>query len=437
MKIVTLLGMVAAALLASSCLLGGYTVGGTITGLRGSGLVLRNSSGKYAAVSANGVFTFPTSVANGDLYSVTVKTQPSYPTQICTVNNGSGTIAKANVTTVLVSCTQAGRFAYVANRLANSISAFSIDANTGTLTPLAGSPFASTGASPMTLTVDSSGTFLYVVNNDSNSVSIFAINDTTGILTLSRGAVVVGNKPIGVTVDPTNRFLYVANSVDNTVSAFDVAMGVATPIAGSPFFAGYGPTALQAAPNGKFLYVTNFAVGGVTVMAIDANTGALSNVPGTPFSAGAGAVSVAIDSTGSFAYVANETAGSLSAYTINSTSGALTAVSGSPLSAGSSAESVVVNPAGTFLYAANVTSVNQVASYAITPLSGTLTLGTSVNTGILPIALAVDPAGTFLYVTNLNSNSISVFSIDATGALAGAAGSPFAVGAGARSIAID
>jgi len=119
-----------------------YSVGGTLTGLTGSGLQLQDNSGNNLPLNSNGGFAFSGSLQNGDAYSVTVSRQPSNPTQSCTVRNGSGTIDRANVTNVIVSCTQTGRFAFVANQLSNDISAFAIDAANGALAPIAGSPFA-------------------------------------------------------------------------------------------------------------------------------------------------------------------------------------------------------------------------------------------------------------------------------------------------------
>jgi len=79
-----------------------YTIGGTVTGLVGTGLVLSNSSSTMNA--ANGPFTFPVDLANGSDYSLRIATQPTNPVQICTVSNGSGTIDGANVTDIAVSC---------------------------------------------------------------------------------------------------------------------------------------------------------------------------------------------------------------------------------------------------------------------------------------------------------------------------------------------
>lgn len=80
-----------------------YTVGGSVTGLVGAGLVLEDNGGDALTVSAGGTFVFSSSLANGAAYSVAVQTQPSGET--CSVSGGSGTVSSANVTDVLVDCT--------------------------------------------------------------------------------------------------------------------------------------------------------------------------------------------------------------------------------------------------------------------------------------------------------------------------------------------
>ena len=82
-----------------------YTVGGVVTGLNGSGLILQNNGGSTLAVSVPGAFTFAAGLSSGAAYAVTVATQPSSPTQTCVVANGSGAVGAANVTTVAVDCT--------------------------------------------------------------------------------------------------------------------------------------------------------------------------------------------------------------------------------------------------------------------------------------------------------------------------------------------
>jgi hypothetical protein len=82
-----------------------YTVGGVVTGLSGSGLILQNNGGDNVAVSSSGAYTFANALRNGAAYSVTVASQPAAPAQNCVVTNGSGTISGANVVNVTVVCT--------------------------------------------------------------------------------------------------------------------------------------------------------------------------------------------------------------------------------------------------------------------------------------------------------------------------------------------
>jgi hypothetical protein len=89
-----------------TCTTNTYAVGGTVTGLTGSGLVLQDNAGDDFAVSANATsFTFATPVASGATYNVTVKTQPTGPAQTCVVSSASGTIGSAAATSAVVTCT--------------------------------------------------------------------------------------------------------------------------------------------------------------------------------------------------------------------------------------------------------------------------------------------------------------------------------------------
>lgn len=81
-----------------------YTVGATVVGLLGSGLVLQDNAGDNATISADGAFTFAASVASGALYAVTILTQPSLPTQTCTLGGAMGNVVAADVASVTVNC---------------------------------------------------------------------------------------------------------------------------------------------------------------------------------------------------------------------------------------------------------------------------------------------------------------------------------------------
>ncbi len=82
-----------------------YTVGGKVSGLAGTGLVLQNNSSATLSVVANATsFVFPDALTSGTGYAVSVMTQPSNPVQSCAVSAGSGTV-NANIGSVMVTCT--------------------------------------------------------------------------------------------------------------------------------------------------------------------------------------------------------------------------------------------------------------------------------------------------------------------------------------------
>jgi parallel beta-helix repeat protein len=87
-----------------TCVTNTYTIGGTVAGMIGSGLVLRNNGGDTLLINGNGAFTFATALPDLSAYNVTKMADPSDPLQVCTVSNGSGVLAGANVTTVQVDC---------------------------------------------------------------------------------------------------------------------------------------------------------------------------------------------------------------------------------------------------------------------------------------------------------------------------------------------
>ena len=66
--------------------------------------MLQNNDGDDLAVTADGSFSFAMALADTSTYQVSVSTQPSSPSQTCTVSNGSGILGGATVNNVAVSC---------------------------------------------------------------------------------------------------------------------------------------------------------------------------------------------------------------------------------------------------------------------------------------------------------------------------------------------
>ena len=107
-----------------------FNVGGTITGLTASGLVLANGSDTLDVSAGTSSFTMPAAVAYGSSYAVTVATQPAGLT--CTVSSGTGTISANAVTDIAVSC--AGPPTGVAGRITGLGSAMGLVLNSGAAT---------------------------------------------------------------------------------------------------------------------------------------------------------------------------------------------------------------------------------------------------------------------------------------------------------------
>ena len=106
-----------------------YTLGGTVSGLNGTGLVLANNGSETFPVPVNATsFTVPTLVAFGSTYSITVATQPTGLT--CSVSSGAtGTMPASNVNTVAVVCSDK---AYTLGGTINGLSSAGLVLTNGT-----------------------------------------------------------------------------------------------------------------------------------------------------------------------------------------------------------------------------------------------------------------------------------------------------------------
>ncbi len=85
-----------------------HTLGGTVSGLTGTGLVLEDGHFNRFTPIGNGPFTFNLRYQPNTTYDVQVVAQPSNPIQTCSVTDGKGTIT-ADVTKVAVNCVTPGQ----------------------------------------------------------------------------------------------------------------------------------------------------------------------------------------------------------------------------------------------------------------------------------------------------------------------------------------
>ena len=86
-----------------NCVAGGFTIGGSISGLSASGLVLLNNGDDATPIAANATqFVMKSPITDGGSYSITVKTPPGGET--CQISQGSGTNITTNIDSVVISC---------------------------------------------------------------------------------------------------------------------------------------------------------------------------------------------------------------------------------------------------------------------------------------------------------------------------------------------
>ncbi len=118
--------------------------------------------------------------------------------------------------------------------LAGTVSVYDV-ASDGTLTPIAGSPFADFQTAPCWVAISHDGDELYAVNTGSSSISAYGIA-SNGALSLAGSTPLRGSglKAFDAGIDPTDSFLYVVDSGVAKISAFAIDGTSVTELSSSP-----------------------------------------------------------------------------------------------------------------------------------------------------------------------------------------------------------
>ncbi len=458
-----------------------YTVGGTVTGLAGSGLVLQNGGGDNLPISASGAFTFATRMPSGTSYAVIVKSSPTSPRQLCKVANGAGTIVATDVTNVTVTCENGFTVGGTVSGLQGSglVLQVVVPAGRGNPGHTVGPPLQITSNGPFTfdiLSTQSDGSKLAVfisgypaspfqsclihnaaINIQAANVT-YTVDATSGALAAVGTPVATGMSPHAIVGTQDRTYVFVGNEGSNDISAFAVnfASGALTPVPGSPFAAGTDPKALAIKANyyGTYLYVANAGSDTVSAFAVDTSSGSLTPLSPATFAAGKGPSSIAVDPTGGFLYVANSGGSNdVSAFSVDPATGILTPVAGSPFPAGANPLSLALGAGGNFLFTANPDATSpsisgfQFDAYSgvLTPLSGSpfplaVSQDIATNPGDLCVAVpnGVQCTRTPIYLYVTTGSGIVGYSIDGTtGLLAPLPGFPVVTGTAPHSVTID
>jgi 6-phosphogluconolactonase len=232
------------------------------------------------------------------------------------------------------------------NSLSGTVMVFAIDPATG-----AASLTSSVNSGAAGATVTSDGRYYYTTSSEQSLVG-FLVNAATGALSPVPGSPLVvapaGSVELGaIAADSMGKFLYVANDYALQVVkaccvyafAIDAVSGALTPMPGSPFDVGGGAGPMEAI--GGFL-ITDVSLpppvvaGGdncvLSVLSLDPDTGALTVLPGAPRGQ---CGSIAADPSGAYVYLGvgyeSNTGGTIFTYQLDQATGALTAIDSVPV----------------------------------------------------------------------------------------------------------
>jgi 6-phosphogluconolactonase len=341
----------------------------------------------------------------------------------------------------------------------NTIGAFDQHGD-GSLTPLAGSPFAAGGAgtgalvgSQGAIQVTADGNWVLAVDAGSNQISVLAIG-ADGSLTPAPGGPVSsgGIEPVSIAVH--GDLVYVANegngATGSNYTGFTLSGdGRLTPLAGSTV-----PLPPTALPGDILFNGTGKNLIGIEVGTTDPSTfridsflvgadGRLTPAAGSPFAAeAAGPFGSEFSPTDPHhLYVSNAHGGaangSVSAFSVNPNA-KVKSITGSPVPDGQTAPCwVEISHDGRYLFAVNTGSTT-ISRYRILD-SGSLRLIGSTpfisGTGIRPFDARLDAAGDHLYVVDAAIAAVSGFAVSG-GSLSELGSSPTALPAGATPFGI-
>ena len=128
-----------------------------------------------------------------------------------------------------------GRFVYVVNELASTVTVFAYDAGFGTLRrkqTLSTVPEKFAGKNTAAeISADTKGRFLYVSNRGDDSIVVFSISPDNGSLMFVERVPSGGKTPRHFAIDPTGKWLFAANQDSDNVQFFqvDASSGRLTP----------------------------------------------------------------------------------------------------------------------------------------------------------------------------------------------------------------
>lgn len=297
-----------------------------------------------------------------------------------------------------------GKHLYVACRLANYVSAFSLGTN-GALTAIANYTSAE---GPLGLCISEDGKFVFAgCNVGVGHVTVFSRDAETGVLTAVE-SVESGTNLHGVGISPDGKWLFACDYGAENVHRFEVESSGKIRSLGTTA-AGTDPHDCAVSPDGKNLYVCESAVAGhVRVYTLNDTTGELTEVEAKV--AGEYTECCVVSPDGKFVYATNYGGNTVSQFSRNESTGALTALTESTVATGTGPEGICITADGLNVYVSDFTA-SAVSQYTRDLSTGVLKAITpaSVTAGSGAARVARSPSGDNVYTGNRSTTTVSQF----------------------------
>ena len=327
-------------------------------------------------------------------------------------------------------------YMYVSLQDDDKVLVFSMDAQSGNLTPKGESPVS---GAPSALAISPDRKVLYVGHRNSKEISSYRIDQDSGGLA-QNGIVSVEAGPTFLSTDRNGRFLLAAYYQGAHAAVHP--LGDDGAVGGPPIEwleTAVGAHAIQTDPSNKFAFVPHIARISDNVMQppgeeygpnaifqfrFEEGTGHLT--PNSPLRVEQedflGPRHYCFHPTQNVVYFSNEQGCSVSAYRLDPSGGTLSAfqtITTLPegYSGRNTCSQIQISASGKFLYVPN-RGHNSIAGFTVDTSSGRLTAIGQVGTEVVPSAFSLDPEGNFLFAAGSESNRLASYRVNGdTGAL--------------------
>ena len=213
----------------------------------------------------------------------------------------------------------------VGNASDSNVASYNIATNS--VSEATGSPFGN-NVNPASCTFSENGSFVYTGGNSGSGISGFSIDAASGVLATLPGSPFASgtSQPIAYATDASGRFFSASGDTDQIVG-FTTNSGIPTGVSGNPFTSGLIEAAQSIMYPTGFYMVADRIGNQVGVYKIEGSGLAttLTAVPGSPFASGGDFTDIlALSRTTAFLFAANGDSRNITTYAVNAATGMLT-----------------------------------------------------------------------------------------------------------------